>query len=333
MKIAVTGITGHLGSNLIPALLKTYPEATLNCLIRSEPPSSMESSPRIQWVKGNLLNKTSLETLCQDCDLVIHSAAQIYLDSPLRKTFYNTNVQGAQNMVEAASQSQVKRFVHISSIHSFEMKGYRETVNESSPRVEFNGTYSYDESKYAAEKEIRKGQKYGLEVVILNPTGIIGPADWRTSIFGKVILDIYHRKIPLLIKGAFNWVDVRDVVQSTLAAIERGGNTGENYILGGHSYSLPDLAALIGRLTGKKVSQRALPVSVVESCLPLVKFWCALTRTPQPYGKESLAPLKADPIIQSDKAKAVLGHSPRSTEETIKDLFSWFDQQGMLKKK
>src|SRR5205814_3329159 len=88
---------------------------------------------------------------------------------------------------------------------------------------------AYDRSKAAGEREVLAGVARGLDAVIVNPMGVLGPHDYRPSRMGEILLDMYHRRLPMIVRGGFNWVDVRDVVAGALAAEERG-RRGERYL-------------------------------------------------------------------------------------------------------
>ena len=94
-------------------------------------------------------------------------------------------------------------------------------VDESRPLVASRRYPPYDRSKAAAEKEVQQGIEKGLDAVIIYPTAIIGPYDFQPSFFGEALLGIAQRKLPALVRGGFDWVDVRDVVAGAMLAEEK----------------------------------------------------------------------------------------------------------------
>jgi len=132
-----------------------------------------------------------------------------------------------------------------------------------------------------------------------------------------------------LIDGGFDWVDVRDVVSSMLAAEERG-QRGENYILSGRWYSISELAAFASAVTGVRAPPIVTPMWLARIGAPFVTSWGQLTRREPLYTSESLAALRASREIDNSKAVHHLGHVARPTEQTVRDVYDWFESAGLL---
>ena len=164
-------------------------------------------------------------------------------------------MDGCAVVAEAALNAGVRRMVHCSSVHAFDLKRSMGTVvDESSPRVASNAP-AYDRSKAAGENEIRRFVSRGLDAVCINPTGIIGPRDNTPSRMGTVLRAVWRRRLPAIVDGGFDWVDVRDVVLALRSAANRG-RTGESYLIPGHRLSIRALAELAGRCSGSRVTTR-----------------------------------------------------------------------------
>lgn len=118
----------------------------------------------------------------------------------------------------------------------------------------------YDRSKAFGEAEVRRGIEHGLDATILNPTGVIGPCDDRSSHMGQMFLDLQRRRIPALINGGFDWVDGRDVA----TAAETRGRCGANYVLSGGWHSIRELATIAKRTTGVPAPTLNLPLSIAQ---------------------------------------------------------------------
>ena len=161
---------------------------------------------------------------------------------------YETNVTGTKNIIKAANYSGVRKFIHFSSIHAFQIGPTDQMLDESRSLVETNRTI-YEFTKAEGEREVKKAVKEGLNAVILNPTAVIGPFDYRDSLLGQALLKIYQNKLPFLVSGGYNWVDVRDVVSASIHAIE-SGRKGENYILSGEYCTLHELSEMISKISG-----------------------------------------------------------------------------------
>src|SRR5262249_51241259 len=157
-------------------------------------------------------------------------------------------VLGTRNIVQASLKAKVRRLVHFSSIHAFESHPRHLPIDETRESAGKNSP-PYDQSKVAGEREVFAGIEQGLDAVILNPTGVVGPNDFGPSAVGGVFLQLYRRQLPALVEGDFDWVDVRDVAEGALAAAEKG-RCGERYILAGERKSMREMALLVEKATG-----------------------------------------------------------------------------------
>ena len=138
----------------------------------------------------------------------------------------------------------VSRLIHFSSIHALEQKPLDTPVDETRPLVTSEDHPPYDISKAGGEREVLKGIEKGLNAVIINPTGVIGPYDYYPSHFGEVLLSLACGKFPALVNGGFDWVDARDVAYGAMRA-EEVAPRGSKYLLSGHWASMPELAFML----------------------------------------------------------------------------------------
>jgi len=325
MKIAVTGASGHIGANLCRSLIDRghHVKALINNYTKSL------DQLNIEVVKGNLLDISSLTNLISDTEVVIHLAATISINGRNDRELLDINVEGTKNMLECVRRNPVRRFIHFSSIHAIVHEPLDDTLDETR-QLAFEDHILYNRSKAISEQLVLDAAKEGMDAVIINPTSVVGPNDFRPSLMGKALLQIANRKLPGLVKGGYDWVDVRDIVFGTLKAIEKG-RTGESYLLSGTWMSLPDLADMIGRITGDRHKWTILPYGLAELGVPFLKAYARLRGTDPLYTKESLEILKTSHRnISSEKARKELGYNPRPLEETIRDTLDWFKENGYL---
>nr|NIR67609.1 NAD-dependent epimerase/dehydratase family protein [candidate division Zixibacteria bacterium]NIS48871.1 NAD-dependent epimerase/dehydratase family protein [candidate division Zixibacteria bacterium]NIU16950.1 NAD-dependent epimerase/dehydratase family protein [candidate division Zixibacteria bacterium]NIV09103.1 NAD-dependent epimerase/dehydratase family protein [candidate division Zixibacteria bacterium]NIW49949.1 NAD-dependent epimerase/dehydratase family protein [Gammaproteobacteria bact len=189
-------------------------------------------------------------------------------------------------------------------------------------------TYSY--SKAAGELEVRRGIEKGLDAVILKPTGIIGPYDFKPSYFGRAILAFAQGKIPALVRGGFDWVDVRDVVAGMITA-QQNAPSGSSYILSGHWRSVQAVADQVATLTGVPAPRIVVPLWAAYLGLPLMKLLANLQKQEPLYTRVSLDALGSDQSISRDLAEQELNFIPRPFEETIATAVHWFADNGYLR--
>jgi dihydroflavonol-4-reductase len=181
-----------------------------------------------------------------------------------------------------------------------------------------------------SEKIVREAFGRGLDGLIINPTSVIGPNDFAPSLMGRALIQICKNKLPGLVEGGYDWVDVRDIVSGTVSAIDKG-RTGERYLLSGRWLALPDLVKIIARYYETKKNWPILPYWLAELGVPFLKAYAWLRRAEPLYTAESLNIIKhSHRMISCDKARKELGYEPRPLEETLKDTIEWFKNNGYL---
>src|SRR5262249_16821532 len=181
-----------------------------------------------------------------------------------------TNVYGVRNVVNACLKNKVRRLLHFSSIHAFDAAPHDQPIDERRPINNGDGVPPYDRSKAAGDRELRPGIQPGLAAVTVTPTAILGPDDYGPSRMGRVLLDLYHRRLPALIEGGFDWVDVRDVVAGAIAAAEKA-KTGEKFLLAGQHRTVAQLAALVEELTGRRAPRLVAPMWLARVGAPFAQ--------------------------------------------------------------
>lgn len=327
MIAAVTGPSGHVGANLIRHLIDRG--WTVRALIHQDQKGIQGLD--IEKVDGDVLNKQTLEECFQGVDVVFHLAGRISIEGDPGGHVYRTNVEGTKNVVEASLYCQVKKLIHFSSIHAFNPIPLEKEVDESRGEDNRPTTAHYNRSKVESEYEVRKAIDKGLDAVILNPTSIIGPYDFAPSLMGETFLKLYHGELMALSAGGFDFVDVRDVCQAAIAAVDYG-KKGENYLLSGQWLSVKELAQKVKEVKNVKVPRFALPFGFLYSILPFVKLYADITKSTPLFTKESLATLQEYRQVSYHKAQEELGYTPRPIEDSISDIYDWFNEYDFLKK-
>lgn len=323
-KVAVIGASGYIGNNVCRALLQQGYEVKALIHITS---NSLERLD-LEKIRGDILDPSSLKKFLDGVDIAIHAAGKISIAGDPDGTVREVNVVGTKNVVEAALSCGVQRLLHFSSIHALDQTSTAE-LDETRPLVG-EGGLQHDLSKSDAEKEVLKGISQGLDAVILNPTAAIGPNDFRPSLLGQGLIALYNRKVPALVSGGFDWVDVRDVARAAILAIEKGKN-GERYLLSGMWKTVRELALLVQEITGKTAPKFTSPHWLARMGIPIARAYSFITNTPALYTGETLEVLlRCNRNISCSKAKRELAFHPRPLIETLKDTFDWFKQTGQI---
>ncbi len=274
-----------------------------------------------------------MDSLCrafEGVDTVYHLAASISLSMTDWPEQEKINVRGTANVVEACLRNGVRRLVHFSSIHALVQEPLHIPVDESRPLVNSKRYPPYDRSKAAAEIEVRRGIEKGLNAVIVSPTAVFGPYDYQPSYFGEALITIAERKLPALVTGGFNWVDVRDVVTGAMAAAEQAP-AGARYLLSGHWVSMCEIAAIIEEITGVSTGKPICPLWLAHIGAPFIGAISRLNGRRPLYTSVSLRALKSNRNISHELATRELGYQPRPFRETLVDTLQWFRENGQLK--
>jgi dihydroflavonol-4-reductase len=281
----------------------------------------------VEVVTGDLFDAGALRRLVEGAETVFHCAARISIAGAEGGLVHRTNVEGPRLMAEACLAAGVRRLVHTSSIHAFSSEPNSEVLDETRALALGPRQMPYDRSKAQGQQAVLDVVKKGLDAVIVNPGAIIGPCDWKPSRMGAVLLDIYHRRLPALIDGGYNWVDARDVVGALLAA-EQKGRTGQCYLATGHWAHIRELAALVTKLTGRPTPRFATPLWLALPASYLSMYWARARRKSTPFTPKAVRSVAMHRFISHLKVTDELGYQPRPLEVTVRDTLAWFREQG-----
>jgi dihydroflavonol-4-reductase len=317
--ILVTGAAGHIGNVLVRELVDRG-ERVRALILPGEDTASLYGLD-IEIVVGNVLDPESLDRATRGVDIVYHLAGLISILPDKNDLMWQVNVEGTRNVLAAAKKAGVRRLVHTASIHALS-RNWIGKINEEVPFDPDATAGGYDRTKAAASLLVLEAVKDGLDAVIVCPTGVIGPHDYRGSEMGDLIKDWLRKKLNFLVKGAYDFVDVRDVVQGQILACERG-RSGEVYILSGWQIKVLELKQLVQNVIGKRISTITLPMWLAKFGAKFMPFYYKITRRRPRFTDYSLETLQSNSDVSSDKAQTELGYKPRELKSTIKDTVDW----------
>ena len=322
----VTGASGHLGANLVRALVADG--RRVRALVRRDL-RALEGLD-VETVEGDLFDPASLERAFHGAECVFNAAGRISITGPDGGLVERTNVDGVKTLVRACRAAGVHRLVHVSSIHAFQSEPQDVPIDETRPLALDGRVACYDRSKAMGQIVVLDADRDGLSTVVVNPTAILGPCDYKPSRMGAVLLDIAQWKLPALVDGGFNWVDARDVAAGAMAA-ERQGRSGHCYLLSGHWVHICDLSAIVGRTLGRRTPRLATPRWIAGPASYVSLGMGRMTGKTPKFTPEAIRALHRHRLISHQKASAELGYAPRPIEETVRDTLDWFRKAGMLK--
>lgn len=319
-KVLVTGAAGHLGNVLVRELLEHEYEVRAMVLPNEDVSALIGLDVEIKL--GNVLDPTSLERVLKGIDYVFHMAGIVSIVPGEEKLVWNVNVEGTRNVLKAAKNARVKRLVYTSSIHALsrECTG---TIDEELPFDSDNPAGIYDRTKAAASLAVKQAIKEGLDAVIVCPTGVIGPYDYRGSSMGELVNDLTQRRIHMLVEGAYDFVDVRDVAAGHRLALERG-KTGQVYILSGQQIQLFQLKEMVQKIVGFTTPTINIPMKLASFGAIFATLYYRLAKKQPKFTKYALETVQGNSVISNAKAKRELGYSPRDVLKTIADTVKWW---------
>jgi dihydroflavonol-4-reductase len=325
--IVITGATGHLGNVLVRKLLYQNKKVRV-VILPGEDTASLEGL-EVQKVEGDVRDPDSLRRAFQGADMVFHCAGIISILPGQNQQLYQVNVLGTRNVVNMCLETRIKRLVYTSSIHALSEPARGIVFDESSGFNPENVLGEYSKSKTLGTLEVIKGIEKGLDAVILCPSGIIGPYDYRVSEMGKLIVDFVKGKVKVYIGGAYDFVDVRDVAKGHILAGEKG-RKGECYILSGQQISVLQLLKFLEEITGVKAPSLKVPHQVARVTGFFNVLYCNLMKIKPLFTPFSIDVLASNSLVSCQKAQDELGYSSRSIYESIRDTVQWFKQKGMI---
>jgi dihydroflavonol-4-reductase len=316
----VTGAAGHVGNVLVRKLLERG-EKVRAMILPGECRESI-SGLKVETWEGDVLNLDAVFESLRGVKGIFHLAGIISIMPGANPFVRKVNVDGTRNILRAAMESGIKKLVYTSSIHA--IRRVEEGVIDENVPYDMNNPYgAYDRSKAEATLEVLNAADSGLEAVVVCPTGVIGPYDFRGSMMGSLIHDAAVAKPTLYVDGAYDFVDVRDVADGLIAAAENG-KRGESYILSGQKISVRYLLETIREITGRNFFQMKIPFDLARFAALFTPTYYRLAHATPRFTPYSLEVLKSNSNISHAKATRQLGYSPRSLYESLKDTVKWF---------
>jgi dihydroflavonol-4-reductase len=327
MKVLVTGATGFIGGAVVRALVKSGLDVRV--LARAGADLQNIQNLTLERAEGDLRNPASLRTSLIGCRQLYHVAAHYALWAKDPSIFYDINVTGTKNLLEAARDVGVERIVYCSTIGAIGLPPGGGLGTEETPVSLEQMAGHYKRSKYLAEQEVIKLARAGLPVVIVNPSAPVGAGDVKPTPTGQVIVDFMKGRMPAYIETGMNIVDVDDVAAGHLLAMEKG-RIGERYILGNKNLMLREVFEIMSRLTGIKAPTIKLPRLAI---LPLAyaNQWIAnFTGQPPRIPLEGVKMAKYKMHYDCSKAIGELGIPLTPPEVALEKAVRWFRDHGYV---
>ena len=327
--VAVTGAAGFLGGHVCRALTARGHRTIAMVRFNSDRRMHDGLTQHAEVREGDVLDGVSLDAALAEADVVVHCAARVSIEIADGGQTRAVNATGTRTLIQACIRQGIPRLVHVSSVHAYTR--LRGTELNPNSQLADHSPVPYCAAKAEAQRAVLQAMAQGqIGGCVVCPGGIIGPGDARPSPVGRLLLDIAHRKLPLLINEGYWWCDVRDVADAVACAISAATN-GDVYFVPGRYAKFARLAGICSDILGCDVTRPAVPYWLALAGLPAVRAYAASRRMSPLYTRASLYLARNCPArVAAESAQGTLGYRARPLEESIRDSLAWSREQGLL---
>ena len=326
MKFLVTGANGFIGSNLVDKLIENNHEVRALILEGTNESNLDESKDKIEKVYGDITDYDKIRPYLEGIDVIIHLAARVDDWGP-EKLFMKVSFEGAKNVLDAAIDAGVKRFIYISSltVHGFE--GFQKG-DENAPYLPYN---PYAKAKVAMEKSINNDYKEkNIETVIIRPGYLIfGPRDRNLSI--KTYDRITRKKSFPCVKGGkpiTSYSYVENLVDGLILVSTHPKAAGETYIINdGHLLTFKEWMEYVFKSCDIKLKMPSIPYKIAIGGVALLEGIYKLFRRKKGpiLTRFRVKSAAADLGFVNHKIVNDLGYKPKiGIEEACRRTYEWF---------
>jgi dihydroflavonol-4-reductase len=318
--VCITGATGFIGSHL--AELASQSRGPVRVTYRDEARLERLGGADVEPIRADVLDRAALRRAFRGCETVFHAAG--YVASRPAERVWEVNALSPRIVVEAAAAESVRRVVVTSSVAGIGPAPRDRPGTEDDAYRGGGLGLAYPDAKHEGESEaLAAGARLGVEVVIVNPSYVFGPAVDRThpgETSNRLIGNYLLGRLPAVVDSETNAVDVRDVAKGHLLAAERGA-PGERYVLGGHDLRWVELIERVARLSGVRHPLVVLPREAGELARRAEELGIA-----SPVAGEGVLLMAQNWRYSSSKARRELGYRSRPLDRTLRDTIAWYQE-------
>jgi len=327
MTILVTGANGFIGSHVVRSLLqRSY---AVRALVRDAPRADLRSlnGLDVELARGDLLKPGTLVDAAAGCKAVIHTAGLVNTHPLNGWRVWEINLVGTSNVLTAAQHANVEKFIHVASIFALGVGAQGQPVGENVQDNLGGLRIPYIVARRAADAKAEKHLAAGMPIVFVYPTYCIGPGvhNLRASPQRQIVAFL-RGQMPFYSSGGLNVVDVRDVAEALVLALEHGG-VGVKYLAGGENVTFRELFERLGQ-----AAHRRPPAMQVPHAIAHAGGWAMQWLSRAPLIDAATAQLmRYRWYYDSSKARQELGYAPRPLDETLRDMVAWLKENHYIR--
>lgn len=309
--VFVTGGSGLVGSFLIPELVRQGHQ--VKALYRNQIPA-VAGADNVQWLEGDILDPALLREAVQEVKYVFHCAGLVSYAPQDEELLKQVNIEGTANIVDACLEAGGVKLCHVSSIAAVGRPKNVGVLNENAKWDPAADLSAYASSKYFAELEVWRGVAEGLDAVVVNPSIVLGPADWNRS--STQLFKYVYDERRFYTAGEANFVDVRDVVEAMLR-LTFSEISGERYILNAERVSYKTFFEEVADCFGKRAPAMKVPPLLAEVVWRLEHARSWLTGRRPLITKDTARVAKKTHLFSNDKIRRALNFEFRPVSESV----------------
>ncbi|HVC69636.1 MAG TPA: hopanoid-associated sugar epimerase [Acidimicrobiales bacterium] len=329
-RVLVTGASGFIGSAVTRALLGRGVQVV--ALLEPGADHTNLTDFDIERLEVDLRDPEGVDRAVKDCRAVFHVAALYRFWARDPRQFYDVNVGGTRNIMDAAKRAGTERLVYTSTVGTLGLEsGKHARPSDERSHAEVSHLFgSYKQSKYVAEHEVLRAAAEGLPVSIILPTFPLGPGDRAPTPTGRLVLDYLNGRVPGYVDTVLNVAHVDDLAAGQILALERGA-VGRSYILGGENYTLKRLLDTLAAFTGLPRPRLPVPRALALGVARLSEFVEGNLLHRHPSVPIEAARMSTTRMSFDDsRARAELGYAPRPAAAALAASAHWFVDQDKV---
>jgi dihydroflavonol-4-reductase len=332
-RVVVTGAAGFIGSAVTRVLL----DRGAHVVAMLEPGADHKSIDglEVEHAGADVRDGTAVRRAVDGARAVFHAAALYRFWSADPNEFYDVNVGGTLNVLDAARLAGCERVVYTSTVGTIGLDGTDGGIPADErrwPRIE-HLFGSYKRSKYVAEHEVLRAAAEGLPVVLVQPTLPVGPRDRAPTPTGRIVLDFLNGRIPAWVDTSLNVVDVDDLAAGHVAALERG-RQGRSYVLGGENLSFREILGILSDETRLPRPAVRVPAGLALGAAYVSELVEGrIANRPPSVPLEGARMATTQMIFSDERARRELGYQSRSAREALVRSARWFVDNGYVSPK